>query len=1141
MANKTSAKTAASGQQASQAARPARSRSVRPPASGVRLRAEQVLESAPPLPAEASPSLPPATTAEASPSLAAPSSAPTQTEEADRAKVRQLALPIRENIAVGQYEAALAQVKTLTPRQLRLLIETELASRNEHLADAVKSALRGGRRGYGFAKLIAVFHYLSAGDNVTDIAQGLISGKSNEEDITNQIIAIPEPSRKAIVAVYNAFYDNIGIGNDSNNQALYEHISAVFNKPIPIRRIYALFDHPVTAAERLYYASGSLSGADEHAALAILIGELSKGADALSALKADWKTFVQNQSGWLPRDSEPVGTLEATVQANLSRDASEILDLLTYQADRLSRLQHDAAQTQDPDKKAQLDDLGAQTSLVVIDKIGQILKPGLLSSLSAPDNSERKALAEQSRLAQGRAYEARAALADSPKRQQLIAETSTTISSLRASIGAPELRRDALRDLGSSRAESDEYELIGQQSESLADELYFLAAQKPSGFSAVAVQKISPIWQDDGKLGEFLKDTKTPVHSSLLGYILRPAYNPSVDLNLEEPYRQRFQVSIAAQFDSVARGASRIALELSPGDDRSLKQVYDLLLPLSETQRQAIVATFLQVTQGVPPTRPESVGEDFRQYYLERNFQAPQLDAHGTGAGGFLGSVGELAARHLFTSNFGRSEIATRLVNLLGGPATDLETASQQAKERDADTERPALRFLGSAVARTFLGGEGHEQSLTAARDRLAELQMLKETQPELFREKLAFYGVKTEAELVAKLLQDFDRRLATREGAREAAAAVVEKFITLVTRSALVVALGPTGLPGLFASLGSFVTGFLVHAGISGGGYDLFSRVNLATLLEEVAATVFEVAKIEDLISQTVKLAATPRNLLARGGDHPVKLEKFLKYLEGGPKILGEKDYPELFLETSPGVNTAVSILSGILKSQGTKVLEKGVGNAVAGVDLPTIHEFIGKYVIANLGVASIKTKLSPTAKLTIETDFLSRLPRSIAAVALHGPPPGAAFVRAVVSEAIKLLATTPADQLNFDKFAAALQEQLLWSAVFAVSVGTAQSIVGTLNGQKTIEDAQAAPDYTTQLLLQQVIIKNGVETTPFGNAYNRYNQDAKAQSLPVLGALQFFNDRSLLDEYYPDASKDRPTLLKTLENTSIAPKPEQ
>jgi hypothetical protein len=311
-----------------------------------------------------------------------------------------------------------------------------------------------------------------------------------------------------------------------------------------------------------------------------------------------------------------------------------------------------------------------------------------------------------------------------------------------------------------------------------------------------------------------------------------------------------------------------------------------------------------------------------------------------------------------------------------------------------------------------------------------------------------------------------------------------------------------------------------------------------LATLLEEVAATVFEVAKIEDIIGETLKLVATPRNLLAGGKPDAKKLELFNEWLRKPSKLKnGEIDVGPLpfSLQPPPALDNGIAILSGILKSQGTKVLEKGVGNAVAGVDLPTIHEFIGKYFVANLAVAGGKTKLSPTKKINIETEFLDRLPLNVAGVAIHGPPPGAAFLRALISEVIKIAATTPPDQLNIDKFADKVLEQALWSAVFAVSVGTAQSIVGAARGRETLEQAEDAPDTATQLLRRQLVIKDGIPTTPFKTAYDQYRADAKSRSETPVSGLAFLRNKTLLDQYYPNHEADRSTLLKAFDNYNI------
>ncbi|PSM31001.1 hypothetical protein [Haliangium sp. UPWRP_2] len=901
-------------------ARPARSRSVRPPASGVRLRAEQVLQSAPPLPAEASPSLPPATTAEASPSLAAPSSAPPANEEADRALAGQLAPRVRENISLGLYEAALAQVRTLTPRQFGLLIEAEYNNSHEHLADFVKSVVRGGKREAGFAQLIAKFRYLPDSHPIIDLAQGLISKESNETNLTQQINKIPPPSRRALISIYNAFFSNVGLGRDDiQDLALYEHIRENLKKDIPTRRLYAAMDHGVTRAEELYYASGSYFGTDEHAALAILIGELNKGAEALTELNADWKTYVQNDSGWLPGRPPVPGELEATVKANLSASAGNIFDLIKYLRREQNHLQRATERTSDESEKLRLGYESSQLDLLVLDQVAQELRPGALSFLFASDTAERKALATQGRLLQERAQLARNVVLGQSQSSAALDETDASIDSLRQASLAPVSHTVAITELAADSREEPEFELLAQQSASAADQVYFLGMQKPAGYSAELLKQTNALWSNQGKLEAFHTEARTPVQSRVTGRVLRPAYNPLIDIRLDEPYLQRYRVSLAVNFDPIQRGAARIALELQPGGDAALSAVYALLDPLPQLLRQQVVGYFLYLQSGVAPSKPSSVGEDFRVYYLERNFT--------------------------------RSEIGTRLVNLLNGPTTDLESAGEQAQERVRDTERPLLRGLGTAVSRLFFNGVGNELSLDAARARFSDFQRVKAQSPQAFQQLLEFYGAFDEAELVAVLNADFDQRLLTREGGREAAAGVIEQFLTLVTRSALVVALGPTGLPGLLASLGGFITGFAAHSAVSGPGYDLFSRVNLGTLVEEVAATVFEVAKIEDLISATVKLA----------------------YSSVPPARAASQ----------------IAILSGILKSQGTKVLEKGIGNAVSGVDLPTFQEFIGKYVIANALVATGKNKLSPSAGVTLDYGFLQRLPLNIAAVAVHGPPP--------------------------------------------------------------------------------------------------------------------------------------------------------
>ncbi len=1113
MSDKTTAKAAATPQQ-QPAPRAPRTRSVRPPASQVRLRAEQLPGAAPP-PRESEATAP----VPSSEITASPAGNPTPAnDEADQQTVRYVADRIVGAIATGRYESALAEIEALTLRQRGFLLE-DYARRNnsnyfdsksdqptQNLWDYVKVIVRSGLTGPGFARVIAVLRNLPSQHIVADLAEGLISKKSDEANVSNKISSIPQESRKITLSLYNAYYGDFGIGSDIYDRALYEHLVAALKEDVSIRRVYALLDHPPTVAEQLYYAVGDAGSNDERTAQSILIGELSKGSDALVTIQTDWKAYVQNQNGWLPTQPKAAGTLEATVNSGSTTDVREILELLLYQQSRLTSLEREAGQTQDADRQAQLGDLASQTSSVVINKIAQILKPGLLASLSASDPTIRLAFVRQARIVRERAQEARQKVREGNRGKEALAENDATITSLRKAIDAPDSEYQAIRALATDRYEEDRFELLRQQDETLADEIYFLAMQKGSGYSAAIVKRVKDIWQNDGALAEFLTGTRTPVISDLTGLPLRPAYNPAVDLRLDEPYLQRFRVSIAGNFDSVARGAARIALELEAEGDAALKAVDELLEPLPLEQRQAIVGEFMRVKVGLTPRNANGVAQDFRLFYLDFNFTP--------------------------------SEVGTRIVQRLSPAATDLRTGGQQASERDRDTERPALRFLGSAASRTFFNGEGNEQAVEAARERFFDFQRLKEQRPEAFRDLLAFYGVRTEAELVSKLTTNFDQQLATREGAREAAAGVIEKFITLVTRSALVVALGPTGLPGLLASLGGFVSGFLVHSGISGGSYDLFSRVNLATLLEEVAATVFEVAKIEDIISQTVKLAAAPRNLLSGGKTNSLDVEAFLAWVARKPTIVNGKEIVEAApfpLQPSSAASTGIAILSGILKSQGTKLLEKGVGNAVAGVDLPSIHEFIGKYIVANLIVATGKNKLSPSAKVDIETEFLTRLPLNIAAVAVHGPPPGAAFARAVVSELIKILAVTPPDQINPDKIGDALQQQVLWSAVFAVSVGTAQSIVGAARGRQTLEQAEAAPDTTTELLRNQSIIKDGIPTSPFKVAYDKYKADVVSRSQTPLSGLQFLRNRELLDQYYPGQAADHAGLIKAFDNYGI------
>lgn len=1072
-------RTAASAGPPQPAPRAPRTRTVRPPASQVRLRAEQLAGTAPP-PAENAADAPaPATELTASP---ATSQSPVN-DEADQQTVRYVADRIVGAIATGRYESALAEIEALTLRQRGLLLE-DYARRNnsnyydpksneprQNLWDYVKQIVRSGLTSPGFARVIAVLRGLPSRHHVSDLAEGLISKKSDETNLTEQINKIPQESRKAIIGLYSAFYDNFGIGNDTQERALYEHIYASLKKDIPTRRVYALLDHPVTAAEQLWYAAGSSASADEHAALTILLGELSKGADALGQLRADWKAYVQDYIDWLPGVPSRVGDLETTLKANLSSSAGEILDLLIELRRGAIHLENDARAEQDPAEKLRLGYKSAQRDLFFLDKVAQVLEPGLFSFLFASDKSERKALATQGRILQARAEQARQALVaqsqNQSQAQAAIDKTDVSIDDLRRLSSAPVTHTVAIADLAADSREAPEYELLAQQSESLADEVYFLATQKPPGYSAELVKKVTTIWLDQGKLLAFVQQARTPVQSRVTGQILRPAYDPSSDLLLDEPYLLRFLVSVAAKFDPIERGAKRLQLELLPGGDAALSAVYALLRDVPADTRLAIVSRFLFQQTGLPPSKPSSVGEDFRFYYLERNFT--------------------------------RSEVGTRLVNLLSGPATDLETAGQQADERERDTERPALRFLGTAVSRVFFNGEGNELSLAAAQGRFANFNRLKQENPQAFADLLSFYGVHSEAELTMLLSSDFDQRLLTREGGREAAAGVIEQFLTLVTRSALVVALGPTGLPGLLASLGGFVTGFLAHSAISGPGYDLFSRVNLATLLEEVAATVFEVAKIEDLIGQTVKLA----------------------YSSVPPQRAASQ----------------IAILSGILKSQGTKVLEKGIGNAVAGVDLPTFQEFVGKYFLANFIVATGKTKFSPNtlAGVNIETEFLRRLPLAIGSVAVHGPPPGAAFARAVVSDLIKLLATTPLDQLNTDRLLRLLQERAAWSAVFAVSVGTAQSLVAAATAQETLQLAANNPSTTNQLLRNQVVVKERGASAPFGPAYDRYLADTEAAGGTPVSGLAFLRDRTLFENYNTDAAGDRSALLKALDNLDL------
>jgi len=387
------------------------------------------------------------------------------------------------------------------------------------------------------------------------------------------------------------------------------------------------------------------------------------------------------------------------------------------------------------------------------------------------------------------------------------------------------------------------------------------------------------------------------------------------------------------------------------------------------------------------------------------------------------------------------------LVRLLSPDASIAET-QDLAERRDAATRTGLVGFYATGLVSIYdvLTAEDTQEVADDALSRLRQWVRKSRADAHELEAIMAAEGVANVIELAALGYERFAARLDEVRSVKRSVVEGVGMFVDFAGRSLLVAVLGPAGLPGLLAALGSYTAGMLVREGLLGVEYQLVSVQNLSTLVAEAATFGFDELRIEKVIKELIPTGMFKFEADSiRATEHLAKTGKAMS-----PGIFG----PE-------GLSAAqAKFAQDYLKASGSKLFEKIAQDMIENAKFPTAAELLARaghaLVAAGLKPLSDKLAVAPTAFTPTAERFRENLKKII----INGPPPKAAIGYAMAKEFTDMLASPDWANTTVEQKLARLVRTGLISVASAVPVSAAFTSLGNRDASRMKRLAKSNPD---------------------------------------------------------------------------------
>jgi hypothetical protein len=826
------------------------------------------------------------------------------------------------------------------------------------------------------------------------------------------------PQRRHLKAGYDRAFRGIG---KTENDTLEEHIVSD-TSGYERQKALALLDHELTKADHLAFVTTAIRGAHDESALEILREVWRQGPLAFAELHKDWQRFVKGPG------FTDLGLREA-MEDELGGVHLEAAQALFAQYDALRA-------TADPGSAGGREDAVEWAEVRAQElTIASALRSGAFTS--------------EGNIVASAAADLRKAWERRIKRDP---SAATEWKSRRAELSRIFAEHGGLRGADMVQAR---IQLVREPSP--VDRIYLASMRRDY---AKAIEAATEAWLA-GSEHDLERKLRHP-----------PAGDPRPPLEVNEraiPLGEDGGVAYDAltnpRLTHDERGAVRLQLALH-GSGRTTKAAdldaaLKFLKAVKDAERTALVETYVARYLDDAGNRHGNAvlveGARGSADAVARFCQALQSDATG----------------------FEQSPTMIDLLHLLL-PGTQLADTLALAERRDRATHTGVLDFASTGFVSIYdtLTAEDTQEVADDALSRLRRWVRQSSAAPHELKAIMEAEGV-TEVTALAELgYERFAARLDEVRSVKASVSEAVGMFVDFAGRSLLVAVLGPAGLPGLLAALGSYTAGMLVREGLLGVEYQLESVQNLSTLIAEAATFGFDELLIENVIKELVPTGAAAGRIFGAKGLTDAQAKFAQEYLKGS----------------------------------GAKLFEKAAQNMVEGQSFPSADQLLARAVhaFAAAGLKAVSTKLltAPHAFTPLAERFRENLKKII----LNGPPPKAAIGYAMAKELTDMYGSPDWGNTTLEQKLARVTKAGLISVASAVPVSAAFTSLGAREAARQKKLAKSHPDVFYARLQADPVLSA---------AYAEYAADAK--SLPgvrVRGFVEWAAGQREHDLVKPSAS---------------------
>jgi hypothetical protein len=831
----------------------------------------------------------------------------------------------------------------------------------------------------------------------------LIPLGTRDIDLMRLLEERPLAQRKRLKAAYDKAFAGIG---KTANDTLEEHIVSDMSG-WEREKALALLDHELTPADHL-----AISGAHDETALEILRGVWLQGPAAFDALYEDWHRFVQGP-GFTPY---PLEQAMAKELGGTQLEAAQAI-FAEYHAMRRTAGLRDFGSMEGHEGSAERADVRLQERTIEI-----ALQSGIFTSNGPLVISAARDLrkAWEKRIKRDKSLAAEWVM----RRERLLLLFAESLGLRGADM--VEARIQLVRDPGP------------------ADKIYVASMRRE--YEKV-LDAATEAWMAGSEEGLDRALRHPPAGDP------RPALAVNERaIPLNDDSADAYAALTSAQLTHIERGAVRLQLALHGrgGTTKAadLDTAYKLLKSMKDDKlRTAVIQAYVVRYLDDPerrhgnPVLVEDTRRGSARDAITRFCNALQSDATG----------------------FEQSPVMIDLLHLLA-PGTELADAQAYAQRRDRATHTGVLDVAATGLVSIYdtLTAEDTQEVADDALARLRRWVRSSHASPQELKAVMEAEDV-TEVSALAQLgYERFAVRLDEVRSVKASVAEGVGMFVDFAGRSLLVAVLGPAGLPGLLAALGSYTAGMLVREGLLGVEYQTMSVQNLSTLLAEVATFGFDELMIENVIKDLVPAGAAKGRIFGAQGLSDAQAKFAQEYLKGA----------------------------------GAKLFEKAAQNMVEGSTFPTADQLLARaghaFAAAGLKAVSGKILTSPT----VFTPTAERFRETLKKVILNGPPPKAAIGYAMAKELTDMIASPDWGNTTLQEKLARVTKAGITSIVSAVPVAVAFTSLGAREAARAKRFEASHPDVFYARLQSDPLLSA---------AYEKYSADIKDLRLPGVGPQSF------------------------------------